>query len=157
MSADGSAEKPESRSLEFPKPQGWDKGVLHLSRAELVMDCMLVQMQGDFRIHDLITAIHVIFDLAAKHKPRVLLCDARPVSGALSMSDRYEMATALVDRMLIANKRFQIVLCANEAQLDPDRFGQLVAQNRGMSLEIALDMDEALAKARLPISAAELL
>ncbi len=84
-----------------------------------------------------------------KHQPSQLLVDYRKVEGLMATMDRYNLASVFAKKYLegklsgkIQNCRFALV--GNLPLVDPKRFGETVANNRGINLKVFTDMAEAL-------------
>jgi hypothetical protein len=85
-----------------------------------------------------------------KHQPSKMLVDNRQVEGQMSTMDRYNLASVFAKKYLdgkLAKKipgcRFAFV--GNHPLVDPKRFGETVAVNRGIDLKVFTEMKEALA------------
>lgn len=82
--------------------------------------------------------------LAQGHKK--LLVDARQVRGNPKTMQRFELGESIA--RFYHDKRgpdfLRAAIVANEPVVDPERFGQLVANNRGLPLKVTTDFDEAL-------------
>ena len=77
---------------------------------------------------------------AVKVKCRRLLVDATPLTGTISLVDRYEIA--LHGAEVAAG--FRVSILANLAQMEPRKFGVLVAVNRSLEVDIFRDRGAAL-------------
>ena len=68
---------------------------------------------------------------------RVLL-DCRGIEGQLSTMDRYELGVA------ISSIPVKVAIILRQAMMDPDRFGEIVARNRGANARVFTAEDEAI-------------
>jgi hypothetical protein len=85
-----------------------------------------------------------------KYRPSKMLIDTLRVEGEMSTMDRYNLATLSAKKYLegkLAGKipgcRFAFV--GSNPLVDPKRFGETVAVNRGIDLKVFTEMKEALA------------
>ena len=89
-----------------------------------------------------------ILALANKTGIFKLLMDCREVSFRISAIDRFFFASFFVEQNIkrIFNRQpiMKIVLLLNTAMLDPEKFGEKVARNRGLYLFVTDDMDKGL-------------
>ncbi|MGA8261340.1 MAG: STAS/SEC14 domain-containing protein [Arenicellales bacterium] len=76
------------------------------------------------------------------HRPKVLI-DANGVTGQLTTADRYEGASFLSGQR-IGGKIGAIAVVGQEPLIDPARFGETVARNRGVNGRVFSDLDEAI-------------
>lgn len=84
-----------------------------------------------------------------KYLPSRMLVDTLQVEGKLSTMDRYDLATLSAKKYLdeklagkIPSCRFAFV--GNNPLVDPKRFGETVAVNRGMNLRVFTEIKEAI-------------
>lgn len=82
---------------------------------------------------------------AHKSKQVKVLIDASAVKGQLSRLDRYEVATFLSSQTAQQPLRIKaIAIAGKEPLIDPARFGETVARNRGVNGRVFFDLDEAI-------------
>lgn len=114
------------------------------TRYEHTAEWLLVHARGVFT---LVWYKQFILDvmataLTAVPPPRAILVDLREITDArLSDMDRYD-AGVLASRESIGAP---VAVVASEQFVDPRRFGEVVARNRGLNLRVFTDMDEATA------------
>lgn len=84
-----------------------------------------------------------------QHQADKVLLDVRSVTGAISAMDRFQFSEAFSGKYFdekkagkISHARFAII--GNYPIIDPNRFGETVAVNRGMTLKVSTDMAEAM-------------
>jgi len=84
---------------------------------------------------------------ALEHGSSHVLIDAIEVKGDLTLLERYESSEYLAREILrrAPGKIKKIAVCSMEPPLDPQRFGEIVAKNRGINAKATTDMDEAVA------------
>ena len=64
--------------------------------------------------------------------PRSVLVDVRGVSGRIpTILDRFDLGVHLAELHLEHTPRIRIALLGHEPMIHPDRFGEIVARNRG--------------------------
>jgi hypothetical protein len=79
-----------------------------------------------------------------------ILIDARGISGAPTQDERYSLGlfVAAEQRLLAAKTPpldLQVAVYGRQPLIDPNRFGETVALNRGAKLKVSERLDEALA------------
>jgi hypothetical protein len=86
------------------------------------------------------------YQQAARAGRDAILLDVRGVSGRVpSIIDRFEMGVRIARRYLEADPRIRLAVLGHEPMIHPDRFGELVARNRGADARVFTDQAEALA------------
>ena len=107
---------------------------------------ILVMVDGVYDQSDAMDNFRKAFDAARKVKIPRLLMDARKVVGEISTMERFEIGvllSELVNRQ--ADGPFtRIAIIGNELIVDPHRFVEIVAVNRGVQLKVTTDPKEAL-------------
>lgn len=106
--------------------------------------CMVCE--GDYVLTDALHIIQTALETADRNKLLKILFDWRNVQGQLTTMQRYELAeqgASLYAKMPAAG-RILIAMVNNEETVDPERFGEEVAINRGVPLKVTTDMQEAL-------------
>lgn len=114
------------------------------TRIEQTPEWLFVHARGVFDLAWYKQLIQQVLAMAqtAVPPPRAILADLRELTaGRLSDMDRYDTAV-LASRDSIA---IPIALVGPEGLVDPRRFGESVARNRGLNVKVCTDMDEALA------------
>lgn len=85
------------------------------------------------------------FRIAAEANRRNILIDARKVRGRVpSIFDRYEIGADVARAWLDQLPRVRLALLGHEPLIHPDRFGEIVARNRGADTRVFTVEDEAL-------------
>ena len=81
---------------------------------------------------------------AAHENRSALLIDVRKITGRLpTVLDRYDFGVHISEQYLTSDPRVRLAEVGNEPMIHPDRFGELVARNRGADARVFTD--EALA------------
>jgi hypothetical protein len=97
--------------------------------------------------HEISTALIGVFDLAKKQRIYKVLLDYREVTGTVSVWSRFEFASLIsVESFKIIDLcgiRPKIVLVSKKSVIDPKKFEETVARNRGSNLMVTDDIQEA--------------
>jgi len=70
-----------------------------------------------------------------------VLFDCRPMTGDMSVSDRFETGTYGAAKIPV---QIKIAMLGREDQISPDNFFETVARNRGVNVTVFSDIDAAL-------------
>ena len=107
-----------------------------------------VTYSGNFKLSDAEANFHDILDTLVEHKLTKVLIDGRHVIGEPEPIERFyygkhvaEAVAQAINRHRIEVPQFAYVL--HEPLLDPKRFGETVAVNRGMRIKVVSDLKEA--------------
>ena len=94
------------------------------------------------------SALESVVNTAKKNKISKLLVDCRDISGKFTTMDRFLAAVFFAkenSRLLAGRLRpIKITLVADKSVIDPKRFGETVARNRGLHGFVTDNMQEAL-------------
>ncbi len=106
-------------------------------------------MEGEYEFAAAIHCIDLILDACEENKIFRVLLDIREVKGHIQPIDRFHFAESFsvkyferVKKRSISHCRFSMV--GKEPVLDPHRFGETVAINRGLTVNASTDLREAL-------------
>ena len=124
-------------------------------KIEIKKSCIYIQLRGEFIPDDkrhLAESKRIVlkaFNEAKKNQIFKLLFDARTVSTDLSIINRYQLmmslATVYINYILKYHIRpLKTAITLNKALIDPQKFDEIVARNRGMNMLITHDLEEAL-------------
>lgn len=105
-----------------------------------------VRGEGCFEFVDAVQMFSDALSAAGAHRQLRILIDVRKVTGNLTKMQRFEFGKA-VAQLYARNPDggpALIALFGNEPLLDPDRFGEAVAANRGVPVKATTDMNEAM-------------
>jgi len=106
-------------------------------------------MTGTFTLPEAKIIAVRILDACAEHNMTKILFDLRSLRGSPSILERFEFASYLVSTF--QNKlgeRFgamKMAAVAGAPFMDPHKFGETVAVNRGLNLKVTTDLAEACA------------
>jgi hypothetical protein len=83
---------------------------------------------------------------AARSNRSAVLVDVREVTGRVpTILDRFEMGMRIAKHYLESDPRTRLAVLGHEPMIHPERFGELVARNRGADARVFTDEAEALA------------
>ena len=87
---------------------------------------------------------------AVEHGHSRVLIDANAVTGAPTQDERYMLGLFVAaEQRILAVKRptlsLQVAVCGQQPLIDPERFAETVAVNRGAKVKVSERCDEALA------------
>lgn len=110
------------------------------------IDHVCVVCDGDYVFTDALRIIQIALETADRSTLSKILFDWRNVRGQLTTMQRYELAEqgANLYAKMPAAGRILIAMVNNEETIDPERFGEEVAINRGVPVKVTTDMQEAL-------------
>ena len=81
---------------------------------------------------------------AARAGRTAVLVDVRQVSGRVpTILERFDLGVRIADRYLASDPRVRLAVLGHEPMIHPDRFGELVAKNRGADARVFTDEAEA--------------
>jgi hypothetical protein len=105
-------------------------------------------LSGHFSLSDAETTFMKVLDALVQHQAKKVLIDGRAITGEPEPMERFYYGEFVADAVADLNKRgvshvpkFAYVLV--EPVLDPERFGETVAVNRGMSVKAFDNLGEA--------------
>jgi hypothetical protein len=112
-------------------------------------DLLRINATGEFSLDEAKRNFEETIEAVARHKPKAVLFDGRAVTGNLQAMERFycgefaaQLALDYALRSASAAPRFAYVF--REPVLDPKKFGETVARNRGMVVKVCDNLDEAL-------------
>jgi hypothetical protein len=113
-------------------------------------DLLEVEATGEFSLEEAQRTFLAMMEAVTFHKTNRVLFDGRSITGNPSTIERFyfgEFAAATAEQYKLQGKcgatRFSFVL--KEPVLDPEKFGETVAVNRGMCVKAFDNPEEALA------------
>ena len=104
-----------------------------------------LQCKGTYSLAGAKRVFQSAVDSALESDRSRVLVDVFGITGNIPMIDRYEVAVFLAEYIIAQalGKIRRIVVVGHEPPIDPDRFGETVAVNRGVNLGVATSIDEA--------------
>lgn len=114
-------------------------------RSETRPDYLRVEISGEFSHGAMLPLCDRFFPEAAAAGRNAVLVDARGISGREPMmADRYELAVRIAELQARYEPRIRVALLGNHPLVHPERFGEIVARNRGADARAFTDEAEAL-------------
>lgn len=108
-------------------------------------DHLRVECSGSFSQEALLSVLERGFALAADASHEALLIDVRNVSGREpTMAERYEQAVRVADLQATQTPRIRLAMLGHEPMIHPERFGEIVATNRGALARVFTDESQTL-------------
>jgi hypothetical protein len=87
----------------------------------------------------------VAYAEAARANRRAILVDVRAITGRVpTILDRFEMGVRIAKHYRESDPRVRLALLGHEPMIHPERFGELVARNRGADARVFTDGAQAL-------------
>jgi len=107
---------------------------------------ILVAGDGEFDLADSKRIIETAIDSALEQKVPRILIDARSVTGKPTTMQRFEFANHVVTlyRQRERARFIRIAVVGFKPLIDPNRFGETVAVNRGVPLRVTTNITEAI-------------
>ncbi len=104
-----------------------------------------LQCKGTYSLAEAKRVFQKVVDSALECDRSRVLVDVFGVTGNVPTIDRYEVAVFLAEYIIAhaLGKIWKIVVVGHEPPIDPDRFGETVAVNRGVNLGVTTNIDEA--------------
>jgi len=118
-------------------------------QVETGQDWLVARVRGAFDLARLMALITAIADAAKATRSRAVLIDLTEITGNPTLSDRFNIAT----RVAAQGFGVPIAVVGPEATLDPRKFGELVARNRGVEVKVFSQFDSAEAWLRSRLTA----
>ena len=108
--------------------------------ARILPDHLRAECTGTYSLDAALRAFERAFALAADGKREALLIDARNVTGREPMmTERYEIAVRIADLQAAQSPRIRLALLGHEPMIHRERFGEIVAANRGAVARVFTD------------------
>ncbi len=114
-------------------------------RSEARAAYVRVEMSGPYSHAEILPLCERCFADAAAAGREALLVDARGITGREpTMTERYDWAVRIAELQARYEPRIRVALVGNEPLIHPERFGEIVARNRGADARAFTDEAEAL-------------
>jgi hypothetical protein len=105
------------------------------------------EASGEYSFEDACSMIRAVLVESAQHSSTKVLVDFLQMKGSPTMLERYSISEFLAREMvdhITELKRFpRLALLGKEPLVDPNRFGELVARNRGVQMKTVEQMEDA--------------
>ncbi len=106
-----------------------------------------VKLTGRFNLHELQPRFPVLLKILKEARVSKVLIDCRDMYGNYSSADRYYinhwLADLNVDYMDTDQPQLKIAAVLDKKMIDPEKFGETVAKNRGLQTHDTVDIEEA--------------
>ena len=107
-----------------------------------------VNVSGNFSLADAKIIFTEALEMLVSKKDYRVFFDVFKVKGKITTMDRYDLgeyaATEAINFLLKGLPRLSVTFYGKEPIIDPERFGELVARNRGLNIKVTSDKKEAL-------------
>jgi hypothetical protein len=106
---------------------------------------LLLTSEGSYSFEEMQRVYVEAFALAERAGRDALVVDLRTLTGPVpTMSDRYEHGVLVADLQARHKPRIRLAVLGHEPYVHPQRFGEIVAANRGAIARVFTDEAEAL-------------
>jgi hypothetical protein len=114
-------------------------------KARKFPDHLRVECAGSFSQEAALSVFERAFTLAAEGGHEALLIDVRKMAGREpTMAERYEQAVRVAELQATQSPRVRMAMLGHEPMIHPERFGEIVATNRGAVARVFTDERAAL-------------
>ena len=114
--------------------------VMHL-KIEPRSDHLHAAVSGSFTHAQLADLLKEIFAASTQHGLRKILLDIGSLEGDIPLMARYDFGRMAAE---LQREPVRFVVVGSKDQMWPDRFGENVANNRGIAAKVTTNMEEAL-------------
>ncbi len=95
-------------------------------------DHVRIVCAGTFSLHEYRPLLGRFFELAAAAGHDAMLIDVRNLTGREpTMTERYDLAVHIAELQSARNPRIRVAFLGHEPMIHPERFGEIIATNRG--------------------------
>jgi hypothetical protein len=109
-------------------------------------DFLRLDCAGTYSIEETFRLYRASFELAARAGRDAVLVDVRKVTGREpTLTERYDLGVFVADLEANQTPRIRMAVLGNEPMIHPERFGEIVAANRGARARVFTDENAALA------------
>lgn len=109
--------------------------------------CLYVKAVGEFSVAGMKAMSLAIIAALVEHPSSKCLLDCRQVVGTRTLAERFSWIEFSADessKLPLISNRVRIAYVGAADRLDPGRFGETVAINRGLNVMVTGSLDEAL-------------
>jgi hypothetical protein len=99
---------------------------------------------GEFCLKDACSMLREVLVESAERGATRVLVDCLMMGGSPTMLERYALAEFLAREMVELKSFPRLAFLGKEPLVDPNRFGELVARNRGVRMKTVEQMEDAL-------------
>ena len=105
-----------------------------------------IRCRGEYRPAALLDVYKEAFRMAEREGMPGVLIDIRDLGGdPPTLMERFEQSNQVAEMQVNSGKRIGIVIVGREPMIDPERFGETVALNRGATGGVFTDLNAAVA------------
>jgi hypothetical protein len=105
-----------------------------------------IRCRGEYRPGALLDVYKKAFRMAEREGMPGVLIDIRDLGGdPPTLMERFEQSNQVAEMQVNSGKRIGIVIVGREPMIDPERFGETVALNRGATGGVFTDLNAAVA------------
>jgi len=109
-------------------------------------DHVVIHCQGSYEIESTLAAYARAFEIAESNHVNAVLFEALDLTGTPpTVMDRFTMGKYVSELYLTYGGKIRMAIVGSEPYIDPDRFGETVATNRGGDVGVFTSMTDALA------------
>lgn len=107
---------------------------------------LLVTVEGWYTLSNAIAIFKTAIDHSLLHEKKSLLIDINKLSGTIPLTDRFTFAETTSGYFIqkAVGKINRLAVVGKEPIVDPDRFGETVARNRGLNVLVFTDLEQAI-------------
>jgi hypothetical protein len=108
-------------------------------------DHVRIDMAGTSSMEEIVPVLEEAFARAAKDGVDALLLDVRQLTGQPpTLTERFALANKVSELQAARHPRIRFALLGHEPMIHPERFGEIVATNRGAVVKVFTDESLAL-------------
>ena len=106
---------------------------------------LCLECTGTYSIEETFRLYRASFELAARGGRDAVLIDVRMVTGREpTLTERYDLGVLVADLQARQSPRVRMAVLGNEPMIHPERFGEIIATNRGAVARVFTDEKAAL-------------
>lgn len=118
-------------------------------RGEANPQYLQIILEGDFEASEIPVTADRVLEICGAHKMEMVLVDVMELKGNPSFMERFTLATVFATKYIKARMTQEVSSClfavvGKHPLVDPQRFEETVAKNRGTPVKTFTDMREAL-------------
>lgn len=115
-------------------------------RCEIKEQCLYLEVHGIYSLDAALEVFEYALEMAKQEKLRGVLIDTRKVVAVSpSVVECYEMGKRIAQLQSTRGGRVRLAVVGTEAILEVQRFGEVVALNRGALIKVSTDFEVAIA------------
>lgn len=106
---------------------------------------LLVTIEGWYSLSNALAFFKYALDQTLIHEKRSLLIDVNKLEGTIPLTDRFIFSETLSGYFIqkAVGKINRVAVVGKEPIVDPERFGETVARNRGLNVYVFTDSQQA--------------